>query len=278
MIKTVITDLDGTLYDWVGFFVPAFYKMVEELSKITYVDTDTLIAEYKEVHQRLGGTEIPYVTRQLPSIKKKFGDISNEELDKKLNSSYYAFNSYRKHNLEVFPNVKSTLEKLISMDIKLIAFTESALENGYYRLRKLSLDQYFSRIYVADSGAKISCSMKEKVIPQNFSKPDINVLENICKIERLNLKEILYIGDSLTKDIFMANSLGIKSVLVKLSKNDSANYQKLVKISHWTEKDFEKERILKNQMNKQNIEPDFTILNWSEVISIVEYINRKKFD
>lgn len=32
-------------------------------------------------------------------------------------------------------------------------------------------------------------------------------------------------------------------------------------------------------MNKQNIKPDFTISNWSEVTSIVECINsQKKFD
>ncbi len=32
------------------------------------------------------------------------------------------------------------------MDIKLIPFTESVLENGYYKLRKLDLEQYFSKI------------------------------------------------------------------------------------------------------------------------------------
>lgn len=31
MIKLVITDLDDTLYSWIGFFIPAFYDMVQEL-------------------------------------------------------------------------------------------------------------------------------------------------------------------------------------------------------------------------------------------------------
>lgn len=31
MIKLLITDLDDTLYSWIGFFIPAFYEMVDEL-------------------------------------------------------------------------------------------------------------------------------------------------------------------------------------------------------------------------------------------------------
>ncbi len=32
MIKLLITDLDDTLYSWIGFFIPAFYEIVDELA------------------------------------------------------------------------------------------------------------------------------------------------------------------------------------------------------------------------------------------------------
>ena len=32
MIKLLVTDLDDTLYSWLGFFVPAFYAMAEEIA------------------------------------------------------------------------------------------------------------------------------------------------------------------------------------------------------------------------------------------------------
>ena len=48
MIKLLITDLDDTLYSWMGFFVPAFYGMLDELSVILNEPQQVLIDEYKE--------------------------------------------------------------------------------------------------------------------------------------------------------------------------------------------------------------------------------------
>ena len=45
--KLLITDLDDTLYDWAGFFVPAFYAMVDEIVAITGLDRDGLLREYR---------------------------------------------------------------------------------------------------------------------------------------------------------------------------------------------------------------------------------------
>lgn len=38
MIKLLISDLDDTLYDWTGFFVPAFYAMADEIARMTGID------------------------------------------------------------------------------------------------------------------------------------------------------------------------------------------------------------------------------------------------
>lgn len=46
--KILITDLDDTLYDWIGFFIPAFYGLVDEIASITGISKDVLLAEYKK--------------------------------------------------------------------------------------------------------------------------------------------------------------------------------------------------------------------------------------
>ena len=51
MIKLLITDLDDTLYSWLGFYIPAFYCMVEEVATITGTDQEQLLDEYKMIHQ-----------------------------------------------------------------------------------------------------------------------------------------------------------------------------------------------------------------------------------
>ena len=54
MIKLLISDLDDTLYDWTGFFVPAFYAMADEIARMTGIDEKKLLNEYMAAHQRLG--------------------------------------------------------------------------------------------------------------------------------------------------------------------------------------------------------------------------------
>ena len=43
MKRLLITDLDDTLYDWLGFFIPSFYAMVDEVVKITGISKEILI-------------------------------------------------------------------------------------------------------------------------------------------------------------------------------------------------------------------------------------------
>ena len=49
MIKLLISDLDDTLYDWTGFFVPAFYAMADEIARMTGIDEKKLLKEARTV-------------------------------------------------------------------------------------------------------------------------------------------------------------------------------------------------------------------------------------
>ena len=80
MHKLLITDLDDTLYDWSGFFVPAFYAMAEEIAGITGIAMDQLLHEYREVHQSLGTVEFPYATLRLPSIRACFTGMETAQM------------------------------------------------------------------------------------------------------------------------------------------------------------------------------------------------------
>ena len=80
MIKLLISDLDDTLYDWTGFFVPAFYAMADEIARMTGIDEKKLLNEYMAAHQRLGSVEYPYATLELPSIKAYYNNAPADEL------------------------------------------------------------------------------------------------------------------------------------------------------------------------------------------------------
>ena len=265
MKKILITDLDDTLYSWLDFFVPAFYAMVNEIVNITAIPRSTLITEYKEKHQYYGSVEHPYVTLTLPSIIDKYKGLTEEEIKRCLDKAFHKFNSVRKERLFLYEGVKDTLEKLYNDGIVIIGYTESSQENGYFRLEKLGIAQYFKHVYASVSSYESKYPISEKIKLVNTKKPNKEVLLEICECENCSTEEAIYIGDSLTKDIYMANTAGITSVLLKRPKTDNNYYQLLVDITSWTEEDFENELKLKRVCEDQGIIPNYTVSEFSKI-------------
>ena len=134
MIKLLITDLDDTLYSWIGFFIPAFYGMVDELSHILNEEKAVLLKEYKQIHQQKGSVEYPYATLYLPSVINAYPGDTPEELLRKLDPVFHRFNSIRKKRLKLYPHVKEILTQISQLGIKIVGYTESA-EEGPVHLR-----------------------------------------------------------------------------------------------------------------------------------------------
>lgn len=242
MIKMLITDLDDTLYPWVEFFVPAFYAMADEVSRIIETPKKQVICEYREVHKNVHSVEYPYATLLLPSVKKAFPMHNKQQLIDKLNPAFHLFNSVRKKNLRLYPFVHETLAELSKMNISIVGYTESAEENGYYRLKKLGIDSLFEKVYVSNSlfHGYDYLNSPIKIEKVSGSKPNPDLLLQICSNQGYNQNEVIYVGDSLTKDILMAQKAGVVSILCQYPKSTDYTelYSKLVAISSWTEEDF----------------------------------------
>lgn len=276
MIKLFITDLDDTLYSWIGFFIPAFYDMVDEVSSITHINKKVLLHEYMTVNQEAGSVEYPFATLSLPSIKELYNGYTDKEIREKLDRAFYRFNSTRKKLLKLFPGVKETLIFLRDNHITIIGYTDSAEENGFYRLRKLGIDDFFEKVYVSDSLYKqpeqIPKSTKTHIV--HGKKPNADILKTICDNENINLNEVIYVGDSISKDMLMAKYAGVTSIWCNFQNaNGKELYDKLVAISHWSEQDFQNEAKYKDEWKSNSYNPDYTINNFSECIQIISHIN-----
>lgn len=276
MIKLVITDLDDTLYSWIGFFIPAFYNMVQELSLLMNIPVEDLLQEYKTIHQEVGSVEYPFATLNLPSVKKKYQGLTDEQVKMELNAAFHKFNSTRKKLLKLNPEVEDTLLFFYDNHIKVAAYTESAEENGFYRLKKLGIDHFFKEVYVSDSSYQrpdtIPSSPKTHIV--HGKKPNAAVLKEICRDEKVDLSEAVYIGDSLSKDMLMAKQAGITSIWCDFPRDDVQElYSKLVAISHWKEEDFQLEQQYKNEWKENGCKPDYTIHTFGECRAIISRMN-----
>lgn len=268
MAKILVTDLDDTLYDWIGFFVPAFYSMVEKIVSLTGIPEKQLLEEYHCLHQQLGTVEYPYTTLRLPSIKAAFPDGDIQSMKDALRPAFVIFNQLRDENLRLFPGVESTLHALYQRGVSIIGYTESSVENGFYRLNRLGVCDYFQHVYALESSFKGGYASNSKVQTVRTRKPDTSVLLNICAKEGCTPDQVVYVGDSLMKDVYMAKQAGATAVWINRKRNITSLLDKLLAVTSWTEEDYAFERKLKALCEAGSMCPDFIIENYSSLLDL----------
>ncbi|MBL4689014.1 MAG: hypothetical protein JKY37_30765, partial [Nannocystaceae bacterium] len=74
-IRLVITDLDNTLYDWVGWYAAALQTMVARAAEIVGCSRDRLLDELRDAYTARGSVEEPRALLELPVVRQHFGDL-----------------------------------------------------------------------------------------------------------------------------------------------------------------------------------------------------------
>jgi phosphoglycolate phosphatase len=287
--KLLVCDLDNTLYDWVGYFVPSFYAMVDVTVDLLGCDRERLLDDIREVNQRNHDSEQPFALLETQTVIDYFKGMERHDIAKALEPAFDAFNFARETHLRLHPGVETTLEHIRQRDVRLVAHTDSQLFGVVDRLRRLNLTDFFSSIYCRERPRLSHPNLergriwldsfpmdKVRELSKHQLKPDPTVLAEICNDEGVAPHEAAYIGDSIARDILMAKRCGVFSIWAKYGAVlNSDNYEKLVRITHWTEEDVKKERRLKKEA--ENIRPDFVVENsFAEILPAI--FQNEKFD
>jgi FMN phosphatase YigB (HAD superfamily) len=276
--KLLITDLDNTLYDWVSFFTASFRSMVGELTSLLGVPEETILIEFKTIHQRYGNSEQPFAVLELPSLQRKFSGLSRDEVMKRIDPALHRFNSTRKQTLALYQGVAETLGEIQNAGVKIVAHTEAILANSYWRLRALDIARYFNRLYTLEGKEAIHISAESRwtdppdgfvtVLPRHERKPNPRLLADICRKEGADIACSYYLGDSLVRDVAMAKQAGVTAIWARYGTIYDPDYWTyLVKVTHWTDDDVRRENALREKY--RDVVPDFTIDSFSQLKSIV---------
>lgn len=287
MIKLVITDFDNTLYDWVDYYVPCFNAMVEEIVNITNLNEKEIRQSFKRVHQKHKTSEYSFAIEELDILDEFDKGLNTDEKRKKYDSAIEAFRRKRKETLKLYESVIETLTVLKNRGVKVVIHTESMMFYASFRIKSLGLENLIDGIvalndhdipngvnvnditYIKDNLYLPDLKLKEEY-SFNVLKPDTKSVFGILKFFKLNPTETLYVGDSLSKDVLMAQNAGIYDVFAAYGrKYNKNNYQQLIEITHWTEEDVTKSI----DLSKLNIHPSFTIHSFKELIGIIDNIN-----
>ncbi len=279
MKRLLITDLDNTLYDWVTFYAQSFAAMIDELVPLLATPREQLLDEFKAIHQSYGNSEQPFAALELPSVRRRFGASSREELASQLRPAFDAFNRARANTLRLYEGVAETLAALDARGIKVVAHTEAIAVNAWWRLRTLDVARFVCRLYALEGrllphpipGREDEHAVPEqivRVVPRSERKPNPRLLLDICERESVRPVDACYVGDSLTRDISMAKHAGVASAWARYGLAfDPKHWEVLVRITHWTPEDVAREAELKKHLGETS--PDYTLNEYRELVAIM---------
>lgn len=252
--RVLITDVDNTLLDWQHMWYQTFSAMANKVIEISGIDPEKFYSQCSLVHQRYGTSEYSHLLEELPCLKEIYGsDILTE-----MTPAVEAFRETRRQVLELYPTVKETLNKLNAAGITVAAYTESKAFYTNYRFRKLGLDGLIGHLYSPKDHsipAEISSiryyepesyTFKKTIhhfTPEGEVKPNPELLLDIISDLGALVDEVIYVGDNILKDVFMAQEAGVTDVHALYGASQhKPEYELLRKVTHWTPEMVERER------------------------------------
>jgi FMN phosphatase YigB (HAD superfamily) len=260
-IDVVVTDVDNTLFDWVDVWHQSFTAMLDETIRITGIPRQRLLADIKKVHQQHRTSEYAFVLNELPSIR---AEIHEPSILPTLAPAIAAFRAARDTHLHLYPGVAEGLRRLKGMGIKLIGYTESMEPYTVYRLKRLGLDGSLDVLFMPRGhdipmdidpewfnqhrffGCKLERT-ERRYTPEGHFKPDPMILLAILDELKMEARRAVYIGDSLMKDVAMAQRAGVQDVFARYGMaQNRPEYELLRCVTHWTAEDVEREKHIRS--------------------------------
>jgi FMN phosphatase YigB (HAD superfamily) len=253
-ISLVITDLDNTLYDWVGTWHKWFVEMIQYLKNKSGCSENTIELEFAKLHKRYQTVEFNYSLEEIESLINALSLHSTKEIYEEINKLYLDANL---QFASLYPNVLHSLLKIKNTGALIVGFTDSPKPFSLFRVKELKLDKVIDRIYGPDldfnsrsSISNVSSSNNTNIfdfkkIPLGMSKPNQAILDLILNDYNISRTEAIYIGDSLIRDVSMAKSASVIDVWAKYG--DSINrpeYDLLRRVSHWSKQKIDNEKLL----------------------------------
>jgi phosphoglycolate phosphatase len=253
----VITDIDNTLFDWFALWHGSFKPLLDEVAAQSGIPRDVLIADIKRVHEKHGTAEYAYLLGELPSLRAKHSATDVADL---YQLSLGTYRATREKNLRLYPGVLATLKTLKESGCLLVGYTESMEVYTTERIKLLGLDGVLDIVFLPESHAapaELTTEQRKKYVPdvarltetrientpKGEVKPNPDVLQAIIAKVGAKAMDCVYVGDSLNKDVLMAQQAGVADVHFKCGvAHGLEEYDLLWSVTHWPAEQVEAEK------------------------------------
>ena len=246
-VAVVITDLDNTLYDWVATWHQSFAPMLDALVAQSGVARAVLEREIRAVHQQYGTSEYVFVIQELPSLQRLHPGQDLTSIYREIIDAYWQGGSP-----QLYPGVWATLATLKQAGCVIVAYTESRAMYAETHVARLGLDGVLDWLYTAPDHSLPHDAqtqpwfypvMSTRHLIMRETKPNPHALIEILETLGAHPAHTVYIGDSLIKDVAMAQAAGVIDVYASYgAAQQRAAYQLLRRVTHWTDAAVQRER------------------------------------
>jgi phosphoglycolate phosphatase-like HAD superfamily hydrolase len=285
-VSLLVTDLDNTLWDWFEIWYRSFSALLEKVVEISGIPQNDLEPEIRKVHQRRGTSEYSYLIGELAPLRELHGE--NADLQEIYADAFEAAREAREDVVRLYPGVLDTLTAIHEKGTVIAGYTESLAFVTAARVKKLGLDGVLDVLYSPpdhdfpdgvtaaglrrqdDASAYELQRTEHRHTPRGHLKPSPEVLDAMVK-ELANGSAVAYVGDSLMKDIAMAQDVGVLDVYAEYGQvQNLPEYALLQRVSHWTEADVRREREIKE---RPHVEPSYVSReSFAEILQFFEFV------
>ena len=256
--SVLVTDLDNTLWDWFAAWHAAFSAMLLALEEDSGVPREVLEREIRVLHQKYGTTEYSNLLSEVPSLIDAAGA---EEPWRAFPRAVDVLRSERRRCTHLYPGVLDSLGVVKAAGITVIAYTESLAYWTMWRIKRTALDGVIDVLYSAPDhdlprgksfeGMRSQPEASYKLqrtehrhVPRGVLKPNTEVLLSILDSAGFEPHQAVYMGDSLMKDVAMAQEAHVTDVHALYGEvQQHPGYDLLRRVTHWTDEDVERERL-----------------------------------
>lgn len=239
-IELVITDLDNTLYDWVGWFSRGLAELVTATATRVGAPTSDVLEELRHAHVQRGTVEDADAVLDLPMVQAAFGsvDAARAELAEAMNRAASA----RATPPPLYPGVRSTLSRLRQRGVRIVGHTEAPAAAAVSRIRALRLHRELSVLYARMRARGVDSEAPPiRVLDPAHRKPDPEAVLEICADEGIPPDRTLYVGDNLARDVGMARRAGAFAAWAAYgTRHDGEDWDVLKRVSHWRPEDVQR--------------------------------------
>lgn len=282
--RLLVVDLDDTLWTWFDAWhvsFSAFLSSTSSLSGITEVDLKRAI---RPIHQRHGTSEYSWLLDELDVLQ---GSVpSGSTVAEHFDPALHAQNRARKGATRLHPGVLDTLTRLRANGTTVVAYTESLAFWTRWRIQQTGLDGLIAEIYSSpdhDTPAGVDVASRRTLPAKDYElketehrhvqrgivKPAPEILQQILDDHSVAATEAVYVGDSLMKDVAMAQAVGAIDALAAYGvKTDDPRYLLLQEVSHWPDC-----TVAKEQDKTPGVHPTPTLVLSSGLSDLFDHVD-----